>query len=163
MRDKIITGKKIIFSQSVAKDQTKDLSNFLAERFYSVNQSHNHAIIIGSSLSHQENDIEHDTILDTSGVLVTTDTNGIVNGARVATTDGLGGGNGDEEEDDEIYKVSHFSCENFLNCDQNIDTTLNLITQPKASEKNKQHRKHCNIQKLRWPLLFIKIIRAKDT
>lgn len=135
MRDKIITGKKIIFSQSVAKDQTKNLSSFLSERFYSVNQSHNHSIIIGSSLSHQENDIEHDTILDTSGVLVTTDTNGIVNGARVAITDGLGGGNGDQEEDDEIYRVSHSSCKNFLNCDQNIDTTLSLITQPKASDK----------------------------
>ncbi|HAT6810926.1 phosphocholine hydrolase Lem3 [Legionella pneumophila] len=135
MRDKIITGKKIIFSQSVAKDQTKGLSSFLSERFYSVNQSHNHAIIIGSSLSHQEKDIEHDTILDSSGVLVTTDTNGIINGARVAITDGLGGGNGDQEEDDEIYRVSHSSCEIFLNCDQNIDATLSLITQPKASEK----------------------------
>lgn len=141
MRDKIITGKKIIFSQSVAKDQTKDLSGFLSERFYSVNQSHNHAIIIGSSLSHQEKDIEHDTILDSSGVLVTTDTIGIINGARVAITDGLGGGNGDQEEDDNIHSVSHSSCEDFLNCDQNIDATLNLITQPKASEKKQTARK----------------------
>ncbi|HAT1797243.1 TPA: phosphocholine hydrolase Lem3 [Legionella pneumophila] len=141
MRDKIITGKKIIFSQSVAKDQSKDLSNFLSERFYSVNQSHNHAIIIGSSLSHQEKDIEHDTILDSSGVLVTTDTTGIINGARVAITDGLGGGNGDQEEDDNIHSVSHSSCEDFLNCDQNIDATLNLITQSKASEKKQTARK----------------------
>ncbi|AMP91724.1 phosphocholine hydrolase Lem3 [Legionella pneumophila subsp. pascullei] len=136
MRDKIITGKKIIFSQSIAKDQTKDLSSFLSERFYSVNQSHNHAIIIGSSLSHQEKDIEHDAILDSSGVLVTTDATGIINGARVAITDGLGGGNGDQEEDDNIHSVSHSSCEDFLNCEQNIDATLHLITQPKASEKN---------------------------
>ncbi|HBC0466045.1 TPA: phosphocholine hydrolase Lem3 [Legionella pneumophila] len=141
MRDKIITGKKIIFSQSVAKDQSKDLSNFLSERFYSVNQSHNHAIIIGSSLSHQEKDIEHDTILDSSGVLVTTDTTGIINGARVAITDGLGGGNGDQEEDDNIHSVSHSSCEDFLNCDQNIDATLNLITQSKASEKKQTAQK----------------------
>ncbi|HIG0328656.1 TPA: phosphocholine hydrolase Lem3 [Legionella pneumophila] len=141
MRDKIITGKKIIFSQSVAKDQSKDLSNFLSERFYSVNQSHNHAIIIGSSLSHQEKDIEHDTILDSSGVLVTTDTMGIINGARVAITDGLGGGNGDQEEDDNIHSVSHSSCEDFLSCDQNIDATLNLITQSKASEKKQTARK----------------------
>ncbi|HAT1821998.1 TPA: phosphocholine hydrolase Lem3 [Legionella pneumophila] len=141
MRDKIITGKKIIFSQSVAKDQTKGLSSFLSERFYSVNQSHNHAIIIGSSLSHQEKDIEHDTILDSSGVLVTTDTTGIINGARVAITDGLGGGNGDQEEDDNIHSVSHSSCEDFLNCDQNIDATLNLITQSKASEKKQTARK----------------------
>lgn len=42
-------------------------------------------------------------------MLVTTDRNGIVNGARVAITDGLGGGNGDEEEDDGIYRVSHSS------------------------------------------------------
>ncbi|HAT1595442.1 TPA: phosphocholine hydrolase Lem3 [Legionella pneumophila] len=141
MRDKIITGKKIIFLQSVAKDQSKDLSNFLSERFYSVNQSHNHAIIIGSSLSHQEKDIEHDTILDSSGVLVTTDTMGIINGARVAITDGLGGGNGDQEEDDNIHSVSHSSCEDFLSCDQNIDATLNLITQSKASEKKQTTRK----------------------
>ncbi|HAT1868598.1 phosphocholine hydrolase Lem3 [Legionella pneumophila] len=141
MRDKIITGKKIIFSPSVAKDQTKGLSSFLSERFYSVNQSHNHAIIIGSSLSHQEKDIEHDTILDSSGVLVTTDTTGIINGARVAITDGLGGGNGDQEEDDNIHSVSHSSCEDFLNCDQNIDATLNLITQSKASEKKQTARK----------------------
>ncbi|HAT8178233.1 TPA: phosphocholine hydrolase Lem3 [Legionella pneumophila] len=141
MRDKIITGKKIIFSQSVAKDQSKDLSSFLSERFYSVNQSHNHAILIGSSLSHQEKDIDHDTILDASGVLVTTDTIGIINGARVAITDGLGGGNGDQEEDDGIHKVSHSSCENFLNCDHNIDTTLNVIAQSPFADKKQVAQK----------------------
>lgn len=136
MRDKIITSKKVIFSQSVAKDPDQDLENFLSSRFYSVNQSHNCAIIIGSSLAHQEQDMEHDMILDCSGVLVTTDKDGTINGARVAVTDGLGGGTGDLQEDEVIHKVSHASCEAFINCDENVDATLDLISQLTSSRKD---------------------------
>ncbi|MBN9225732.1 MULTISPECIES: phosphocholine hydrolase Lem3 [Legionella] len=124
MRDKVITNKKIIFSHSVAKDHSKKLPIFLSERFYSVNQSHNSAILIGSSLAHQNHDIKHDQILDSSGTFVTTDEAGVIHGARIAVTDGLGGGAGDPKEDKEIYRVSHASCDAFLDSDEDIDTAL---------------------------------------
>lgn len=136
MRDRIVTSKKVIFSQAIAKDLTNDLENFLSARFYSVNQSHNCAIVIGSSLAHQDQDMEQDMILDSSGALVTTDKVGTINGARVAVADGLGGGAGDQQEDEMIHKVSHASCEEFLDCDENIDATLDLISQVTASKKN---------------------------
>lgn len=135
MRDRIITSKKVIFSQAIAKDLTNDLENFLSARFYSVNQSHNCAIVIGSSLAHQDQDMEQDMILDSSGALVTTDKVGTIDGARVAVTDGLGGGAGDQQEDEIIQKVSQASCEEFLDCDENIDATLDLISQITASKK----------------------------
>lgn len=135
MKAKIITGKKIIFSPSVEKDHSKDLSEFLSERFYSVNQNHNQAIIIGSSLAHQDQDMEHDTILDSSGVLITADKIGVINGARIAISDGLGGGNGDQQEDDNIHIVAHSICEAFLDYDNDLDTTLDLIRQSTSPTK----------------------------
>lgn len=124
MRDKIITNKKVIYSYSVAQDRCKKLSGFLSERFYSINQSHNSTILIGSSLSHQDHDIESDKILDSSGTSITKDKNGVINGARIAVTDGLGGGAGDQQEDEEIHRVSLATCEAFLDSDENIDTAL---------------------------------------
>ncbi|CAM3045561.1 Uncharacterised protein [Legionella steigerwaltii] len=142
MRDKIITNKKVIFSYSVVKDHSKKLSSFLSERFYSVNQSHNSAIIIGSSLAHQDHDIECDRILDSSGTCLTRDKIGVIDGARVAVTDGLGGGAGDQKEDMEIHRVSYASCEAFLDSDENIDTALVSIghlTSSKAVRRNKKY------------------------
>ncbi|MBI2785988.1 MAG: hypothetical protein HYX60_06670 [Legionella longbeachae] len=114
MKDKIITSKKIIVSPSVIKDQSQSLSNFLSERFYSATKNHNSAIIIGSSHAHQSQDIEHDTILDSSGMLTTSDNIGFINGGRVAVVDGLGGGIGDQTEDDIINKIAYSTCETFL-------------------------------------------------
>ncbi|MCE0724403.1 phosphocholine hydrolase Lem3 [Legionella resiliens] len=136
MRNKIITNKKVIFSRAIAKDSANELENFLSTRFYSVNQSHNCAIVIGSSLAHQDQDMEQDMILDSSGALATTDKVGTINGARVAVTDGLGGGAGDQQEDEMIHEISQASCEAFLDCDENIDATLDLISQATASRKN---------------------------
>ncbi|HHT0591966.1 TPA: phosphocholine hydrolase Lem3 [Legionella anisa] len=141
MRDRIVTSKKIIFSQAIAKNPAKDLENFLSTRFYSVNQNHNCAIVIGSSLAHQDQDMEQDMILDSSGTLVTTDKTGTINGARVAVIDGLGGGAGDQQEDEMIHKVSQATCEAFLDCDENIDTTLDLISQVTTSRKNTHESK----------------------
>lgn len=144
MREKVITGKKIIFSHSVAKDHSKKLSTFISDRFYSVNQSHNSAIVIGSSLSHQDKDIDEDRILDSSGACVTTDKTGVINGARVTVNDGLGGGAGDPEEDKEIHRVSHWCCEAFLGSEENMETTLASIGSS-TSSKHKDYDAHASM------------------
>jgi hypothetical protein len=133
MIDKIITSKNSIFAPSVAKESSIDLPTFLSNRFYSVNHSHNSAIITGSSLAYQNFDLEHDTILDSAGISITKNKLGVINGARVAVTDGLGGGVGDQEEDNNIHKVAHSTCNVFLDSNKNIDVTLNLITPPASS------------------------------
>ncbi|VEB38722.1 hypothetical protein [Legionella cherrii] len=146
MRDKIITNKKVIFSYSVAQDRSKKLSRFLSERFYSVNQSHNSTILIGSSLAHQDHDIECDKILDSSGASITTDKNGVINGARIAVTDGLGGGAGDQQEDEEIHRVSLATCEAFLDSDEHIDTALVSIGKlTSARDRTNKERAHASM------------------
>ncbi|KTD06148.1 Phosphocholine hydrolase Lem3 [Legionella gratiana] len=135
MRDKVITSKNSIFAPSISKDNSIDLVTFLSKRFYSVNHSHNSAIITGSSLAYGGEDLEHDTILDSAGVSITKNKLGVINGARVAVTDGLGGGVGDQEEDNNIHKVAYSTCEAFLDSKKNIDATLNLINLPTSSSR----------------------------
>ncbi|CDZ78218.1 Phosphocholine hydrolase Lem3 [Legionella massiliensis] len=148
MDTEIIAAKIEVTSPSMQQSSEDTSDEFKARRFYALSTSHNSAVLIGSSLAHQQQSYASEHVLDAAATTYIKDANGVVIGVKQATADGLGGSPDDPNENASIAKIAEFACEKFVRSTKPAhDTYLEIAQESEAQALNfvatQKYESHC--------------------
>ncbi len=111
-------------SKSMLKTEEENGYSYFGNAFYALSRSHNQGMLIGSSYAFQQQDIAKELVLDAAAMAFNFDDRGVIDGGKMATADGLGGSEEDQDESKSIAKISQYACAYFVKSRTNTDTAL---------------------------------------